>query len=598
MMANDAALFSRGGGFLLGSPSAADVFTPEDLDAEQRLIGETATGFGRDQVAPLLEKIENREHEHSVALMRQAGELGLLGVDIPPEYDGLGLTTTTSTLLTEALGRYAGSFSLTFGAHTGIGTLPIVYFGNEDQKQRYLPKLASGEWIAAYCLTEPDAGSDALAAKTTATLTPDGKHYVLNGQKQWITNGRFADVYIVYARVNKRITAFIVPRSLEGVSVGPEVDKMGIKGSSTCTVYLNDVHVPVENVLGEVDRGHVIAFNVLNLGRWKLAAGALGACKALLEVSTNYAQERKQFNVPIASFPLIQQKLASMATRIFVLESMVYRTAGQLTDALSGLELAKDVGKEAGDAIGEFAVEASINKVFGSEVLDFVADEAVQIHGGYGYMQEFIVERAYRDARINRIFEGTNEINRLLIPGTMLRRAMKGELPLLEAMFALQKELTEFTPAFGTEVAVATDDPLVTERAIIDNLRKLTLMVSGLAAQKHMEKIEHEQELLAAAADLGIALYAAESALLRTEKAGYPESFVDMTRLFIHEALDQAEPIARRALAALEEGDTLRVQLSIVRRLTRRDAIDTIALGRAIAAKVLEAEGYPGQQVA
>ncbi|MFS8525079.1 MAG: acyl-CoA dehydrogenase family protein, partial [Limnochordales bacterium] len=543
-------------------------------------------------VEPLLEKIENREHEHSVALMRQAGELGLLGADIPAEYDGLGLTTTSSTLITEMLGRYAGSFSLTFGAHTGIGTLPIVYFGNEDQKKRFLPKLASGEWIAAYALTEPDAGSDALAAKTTAVLSDDGKHYVLNGQKQWITNGSFADVFIVYARVNKRITAFIVPRELEGVSVGPEVNKMGIKGSSTTMVYLDNVKVPVENVLGEVDRGHVIAFNVLNLGRWKLAAGALGACKALIEVSAKYAQERKQFGVPIASFPLIQQKLAAMAVRTFVLESTVYRTAGQLTEALSGLDLAKDVSKEAGDAIGEFAVEASINKVFGSEVLDFVADEAVQIHGGYGYMQEYVVERAYRDARINRIFEGTNEINRLLIPGTMLRRAMKGELPLLEAMFALQKELTEFVPSFGDDMP-APDDPLAAERGIVDNLRKLTLMVAGLAAQKHMEKIEQEQELLAAAADLGILLYAAESALLRTEKAGYPELFVHMTKLFVHEAADQAEPVARRALAALEEGDTLRVQLSVVRRLTRRDPVNAIALGRGVAAKVLEAEGYP-----
>lgn len=591
-MTQDATLYKRGGGFLLGSPAAADVFTPEDLDSEQRLIGETAAGFAKEQVEPLLENIENREHEHSVALMRQAGELGLLGADIPAEYDGLGLTTTSSTLITEMLGRYAGSFSLTFGAHTGIGTLPIVYFGNEDQKKRFLPKLASGEWIAAYALTEPDAGSDALAAKTTAVLSDDGKHYVLNGQKQWITNGSFADVFIVYARVNKRITAFIVPRELEGVSVGPEVNKMGIKGSSTTMVYLDNVKVPVENVLGEVDRGHVIAFNVLNLGRWKLAAGALGACKALIEVSAKYAQERKQFGVPIASFPLIQQKLAAMAVRTFVLESTVYRTAGQLTEALSGLDLAKDVSKEAGDAIGEFAVEASINKVFGSEVLDFVADEAVQIHGGYGYMQEYVVERAYRDARINRIFEGTNEINRLLIPGTMLRRAMKGELPLLEAMFALQKELTEFVPSFGDDMP-APDDPLAAERGIVDNLRKLTLTVAGLAAQKHMEKIEQEQELLASAADLGILLYAAESALLRTEKAGYPELFVHMTKLFVHEAADQAEPVARRALAALEEGDTLRVQLSVVRRLTRRDPVNAIALGRGVAAKVLEAEGYP-----
>src|SRR5690606_3254002 len=361
-----------GGGFLLGLPAAAEVFTPEDLDAQQRLIGETAAGFGKEQVAPLLEKIENREHEHSVALMRQAGELGLLGIDIPTAYGGLGLSTTTSTLVTEVLGRYAGAFSLTFGAHTGIGTLPIVYFGNEDQKRRYLPKLASGQWIAAYALTEPDAGSDALAAKTTATLSEDGQHYILNGQKQWITNGSFADVFIVYARVNRRLTAFIVPRTLEGVSVGPEVDKMGIKGSSTVMVYLDNVKVPVADVLGQVDRGHVIAFNVLNLGRWKLAAGALGACKALLEVSAKYALERRQFNAPIASFPLIQQKLAAMAARTFALESMVYRTAGQLTDALHGLDLDQDVSQPAGAAISQFAVEASINKVFGSEVLDFV----------------------------------------------------------------------------------------------------------------------------------------------------------------------------------------------------------------------------------
>ncbi|HEY8417382.1 MAG TPA: acyl-CoA dehydrogenase family protein [Limnochordales bacterium] len=591
-MAQAANLYKQGGGFLLGMPSAQEVFTPEDLTEEQRLIGETAAGFGKEQVAPLLEKIENREHEHSVALLRRAGELGLLGADIPAEYGGLHLTITSSTLITEVLGRYAGSFSLTFGAHTGIGTLPIVYFGNEDQKRRFLPKLASGEWIAAYALTEPDAGSDALAAKTTATLSDDGRYYILNGQKQWITNGGFADVFIVYARVNQRITAFIVPRSLEGVSVGPEVDKMGIKGSSTVMVYLDNVRVPVENVLGEVDRGHVIAFNVLNLGRWKLAAGALGACKALIEVAAKYAHQRRQFNAPIASFPLIQQKLAAMAARTFVLESVVYRTAGQLTDALSALDLAKDVSREAAQLISQFAVEASINKVFGSEVLDLVADEAVQIHGGYGYMKEFVVERAYRDARINRIFEGTNEINRLLIPGTLLRRTLKGELPLMEALQELQRELSQMVPSLG-EAAAAADDPLAEERRLVDGLRKLTLMVAGLAVQKHLEKLEQEQELLAAAADLSIGVYTAQSALLRTEKAGYPPLMTDMTRLFIHETLDAADVTARRALAALEEGDGLRVQLGVARRLTRRDPVNSIALGRAIAARVLEAEGYP-----
>src|SRR5690606_20383552 len=358
-----------------------------------------------------------------------------------------------------------------------------------------------------------------------------------------------------------------------------------IKGSSTCAVYFDGVKVPVEDVLGEVGRGHVIAFNVLNIGRWKLAAGALGGCKAVLEVSAAYAHQRHQFGKPLAAFPLIQQKLAAMATRTYVLESMVYRTAGQLDRSIHALDLTKNVGKEAAAAIGEYAVEASINKVFGSEVLDFVVDEGVQIHGGYGYMQEYAVERAYRDARINRIFEGTNEINRLLIPGTLLRRTMKGELPLMEALQRLQQELSQFTPAFG-ESAAASDDPLAEERRLVDGLRKLTLMVAGLAVQKDLDKIEDEQELLAAAADLGIALYAAERALLRTEKAGYPQLQVDMTKLFIHEAVDVAEATARRALAALEEGDTLRVQLGVARRLTRRDPINAIALGRAVAAKV------------
>lgn len=580
-----------GGGFLLGPTAAADVFTPEDLDSEQKLIGETALGFGRDEVAPLVDKLENREHEHSVELMRKAGELGLLAADIPAEFDGLELSVPSSTLITEKVGRHAGSFGVTFSAHTGIGTLPIVFFGNEDQKKRYLPKLGSGEWIAAYCLTEPDAGSDALAAKTTAVLSDDGTHYVLNGQKQWITNGAFADVFIVYAKVNRRLTAFIIPRDAEGLSTGPEENKLGIKGSSTVTVYLNNVKVPVEDVLGEVDRGHIIAFNILNIGRWKLAAGVLGGCKTLIEVSARYAQERKQFETPIANFPLIQQKLAAMATRTFVLESMAYRTAGKLDEALRELDLTKDVGKEAADAISEYAVEASINKIFGSEAIDFVVDEAVQIHGGYGYMQEYIVERAYRDARINRIFEGTNEINRLLIPGTLLRRAMKGEIPLMETLMALQKELGEFAPmGFGDEDEDTS--PLAAERKIVDNLRKLTLMVAGTAVQKYMDKIEGEQELLAAAADLAVATYAAESALLRTEKAGYPEAMVEMTKLYVHEAADEAEVIARRALAALEEGDTLRVQLGIARRLTRRDPINAYALGRAVAARVLDAEGY------
>lgn len=596
MMAQETTLYQRGGGFLLGLPAAAEVFTPEDLDAQQRLIGETAAGFGKEQVAPLLEKIENREHEHSVALMRQAGELGLLGIDIPTAYGGLGLSTTTSTLVTEVLGRYAGAFSLTFGAHTGIGTLPIVYFGNEDQKRRYLPKLASGQWIAAYALTEPDAGSDALAAKTTATLSEDGQHYILNGQKQWITNGSFADVFIVYARVNRRLTAFIVPRTLEGVSVGPEVDKMGIKGSSTVMVYLDNVKVPVADVLGQVDRGHVIAFNVLNLGRWKLAAGALGACKALLEVSAKYALERRQFNAPIASFPLIQQKLAAMAARTFALESMVYRTAGLFDDTLSQVDHgADDAGPRAAAAIAEYAVEASINKVFGSEALDFVVDEAVQIHGGYGYIQDYEVERAYRDARINRIFEGTNEINRLLIPGTLLRRAMKGQIPLMDALGRVQQELGSLSPLAGMDGAA---DPLQALRGQIEGARKAALMVAGLGVQKYMMEVEQEQEFLAAAGDLAIELFAAESAVVRAQKAAaaaHPQAALHaaLARLHAAEGLERLEQTARLALAGMEQGDTLRTQLSLLRRLLRREPENLVALGREIGARVVETGGYP-----
>jgi len=581
-----------GAGFLIASPRPEEVFTPEDLNEEQRMIGQVAHDFAVKEVQPLLDELEDGKHEHSVPLLRRAGELGLLAVEIPAEYEGLGLDKATATVVVEKLAP-AGAFGVTFGAHTGIGTLPIVYFGTPEQKRRYLPKLATGEWIAAYALTEPDAGSDALGGKTRAVLSPDGKHYILNGQKQWITNSGFAHVFVVYAKVDgEKFTAFIVERDFPGVSVSEEARKMGIKGSSTRTLYLNEVPVPVENVLGEIGKGHHIAFNILNIGRWKLAAGNLGACKELIGITARYAQERKQFGRPIASFPLIQQKLAAMTSRTYALEAMVYRTAGAFDAGLAQIrDDAPDSGRQAIEAISEFAVEASINKVFGSETLDFVVDEAVQIHGGYGYMQEFPVERAYRDARINRIFEGTNEINRLLIPRELMRRTLKGKLPLMEALGRVQKELSELSP-LGAVAAGGGDGPLAAERSLVDNARRLALMVAGLAVQKYMQQLEEQQELLAAIADLCIDLYAMESAVLRAEKVG-DALHQDLARLFVHEALDRMEITARNALAAIESGDTLQVQLSLVRRLLRREPVNRVVLGRRAAAAVLEAGGYP-----
>ncbi len=588
----DRTLATRGGGFLIADTDPGQVFTPEDISEEQQMMARAAEDFVRREVRPRLKDMEAGNHEVTVSLLRQAGELGLLGADVPEAYGGLGLSKVASTLITEKMAPGA-SFAVSFGAHTGIGTLPIVFFGSEDQKRRYLPALASGQKLAAYALTEPDAGSDALGGRASARLSPDGKSYVLNGQKQWITNSGFADLFVLYAKVDgEKMTAFIVERGFPGVSVGPESRKMGLHGSSTCNVYLNDAHVPVENVLGEIGRGHIIAFNTLNIGRWKLAAGCLGSCKAVIELCAGYARERRQFGRPIAEFPAIQQKLAQMAARTFALEAMVYRTAGLFDNALARPDAA-----EASRAIGEYAIEASVNKVFGSETLDFVVDEGMQLHGGYGYMQEFEIERAYRDARINRIFEGTNEINRLLIPGTLLRRAMRGELPMMEAINRVQQELGSMQPARGRDVG-ASDDPLAEEQAHLGNLKRVALMVAGLGAQKYLTRAEEEQEFLLAVADLAILAYAWESALLRAmrlrERPGHEAAghAVDLALLFGDWAADQAELTARHALAGMERGDTLQVQLSLLRRLTRRTPQDGVALGRRIARRVLAAGGY------
>ncbi|HEY8342398.1 MAG TPA: acyl-CoA dehydrogenase family protein [Calditerricola sp.] len=582
----------KGASFLIGETDPQAVFTPEDFTEEHKMIASTTEEFVENEVLPVLDRIE-QDHDFatSVALMRKAGELGLLGGDVPEAYGGLGLDKISTTVITEKFAR-GRSFSLTYGAHVGIGTLPIVFFGTEAQKKKYLPDLATGKKIAAYALTEPGSGSDALGARTTATLSADGTHYILNGEKQWITNAGFADVFVVYAKVDgDKFSAFIVERAFPGVSTGAEEKKMGIEGSSTRTLLLQDARVPVENLLGEVGRGHVIAFNILNIGRWKLAAGCVGSAKRAVELSAQYAKQRKQFGRPIASFPLIQQKLADMAIRTYVMESMVYRTAGLFDGALGALPADVD-GQTAAKAIADYAVECSVNKVFATEGLDFIVDEGVQIHGGYGYMREYEIENLYRGSRINRIFEGTNEINRLLIPDMLVKKALRGELALLPAVQALQQELLTLVP---TEPG---DAPLEREADLVRRAKKLFLFLAGLGVQKHQQALEREQELLAAVADCVIEVFAMESALLRAQKAIARDGLekaalkVAYTQAYVQDAFDKLERIGRIALAALEEGDALRIQLAVLRKLVRRMPLNAVALKRQIAARVLEAERY------
>ncbi|EJL23546.1 acyl-CoA dehydrogenase family protein [Brevibacillus sp. BC25] len=582
----------RGGSFLIDAGSADDVFVPEEYTEEQKMIAKTTEDFVNKEVRPHLEELENHQFDISVRLLKEAGELGLLAGDVPEKYEGLGLDKVSTALVTEKFSLARG-FALSYGAHVGIGSLPIVYFGNEEQKQRYLPDLASGKRIAAYCLTEPGSGSDALGAKTTATLSADGTHYILNGEKQWITNAGFADVFIVYAKIDgEKFTAFIVERTFPGVSFGPEEKKMGIKCSSTRTVILQDVPVPVDNLLGEPGRGHVIAFNILNVGRYKLAVGAVGSAKKAVELATNYAKERKQFKTPIANFTLIKNKLANMAVKTYAAESSVYRTVGLFDTALTRLGEKADDGAEVAKAIADYAIECSINKVFATEVLDYCVDEGVQIHGGYGFMSEYEIENMYRDSRINRIFEGTNEINRMLIPDTLVKKAMKGELPLMQAASSLQADLMSYYPE---EIE---DAPLAMEKHLINITRKIILMVAGSALMKYQQAMSKEQELLAFAADMLIELYAMDSIVKRTEKAMAANGLeaeqqkLEMTAVYVHEAFDRIEGWAKEAMAAMEEGDELRLRLSILKKLTRRTPINTVALKRSIADRVIEAGAY------
>ncbi|MEC5424978.1 acyl-CoA dehydrogenase family protein [Virgibacillus sp. C22-A2] len=583
----------KGGAFLIEDLTGDDVITPEDFTDEHKMIAKTTEEFVIGEVLPKVDNLENHEFEHSVDLLKKAGELGLLGADVPEEYGGLALDKISSSLITEKFAR-AGGFSVTHGAHVGIGSLPIVFFGNDKQKEKYLPKLATGELLAAYALTEPSSGSDALGAKATAKLNEAGTHYILNGEKQWITNSAFADVFVVYAKIDgEHFSAFIVEREFPGVSTGPEEKKMGIKSSSTRTLVLEDAEVPVENLLGEKGRGHVIAFNILNVGRYKLAIGGVGGAKRALELATKYVNQRKQFDTPISSFTLTQEKLATMAAHTYANESAVYRTVGLFEQRMGALtdEQLKD-GREVARAIAEYQIECSMNKYMCTELLDYTADEAVQLHGGYGFMQEYEVERIYRDSRINRIFEGTNEINRLLVPGTLLKKAMKGELPLLQKAQGLQEELMMMMPE---EVG---DETLAQEKYLLKNAKKMVLLGAGLAAQKYMQKLEKEQEILVNLADMTAEVYNMESAILRTEKAmnktgeDKNKQKVLYTQVYVQEAFNRIEADAKETLIAVEEGDTLRMMLSSLRKLTRHTPTNVIAKKREIAVGIIEEEKY------
>ena len=583
----------KGGSFLIEDVEINRVFTPEDFTDEQKMIAKTTEEYVANEVTPVIENLEHHEFEHSVRLLGKAAELGLLAADVPEEYEGLGLDKISSALIAEKMSP-AGGFSITHGAHVGIGSLPIVLFGNHEQKSHYLPKLASGELIAAYALTEPGSGSDALGAKTTAKLNEAGTHYVLNGEKQWITNAGFADVFVVYAKIDgEKFTAFIVERKYDGVSVGPEEKKMGIKSSSTRTLILEDAQVPVENLLGEIGRGHIIAFNILNIGRYKLGVGTVGASKRAFELAVAYTNQRQQFKTPLSSFNLTKEKLATMASQIYASESLNYRTVGYFEDRVSQmtLEEQKD-GKLIADAIAEYAIECSIAKVFGSETLDYVADEAVQLHGGYGFMAEYEVERIYRDSRINRIFEGTNEINRMIVPGTFMKKALKGELPLLQVAQSLQSELVMLMPEeIGNEA-------LDQEKYLVKNAKKIAVLAAGSAAQRFGAKLDQEQEVLVDIANIANQLYAMESVVIRTQKAierdGVEKSAQKIlyTEIFCQEAFAIIEKEAKDVILASVEGDGGRMILSALRKLTRNNPYNLIPKKREASVKLIEAEKY------
>lgn len=586
--------FLKGGEWLINESSVLDTYIPENFSEEQQMIRDLCNQFLELEIYPILDRIDALEPGLMKSLLAKAGEQGLLATSFPEEYGGLGKDFVTSTIVNEYLGA-GHSFSVAIAAHTGIGTLPILYFGTPAQKQKYIPKLISGEWAGAYGLTEPNSGSDALSAKTTATLSADGKYYILNGQKCWITNGGFADVYTVFAKIDgDKFSAFIVERGMEGFTQGPEEQKMGIKGSSTVQLYFQDCKVPVENLLGEIGKGHKIAFNILNIGRLKLAAAALGGSKRATTDSLNYALNREQFKQPIANFGAIKHKLAEMAIRIFVGESTLYRTADWIDHKEQDLLAAgKPFNEALLGAAEEYAIECAMLKVYGSEVLDFVVDEGVQIHGGNGFSAEYNISRAYRDSRINRIYEGTNEINRLLILDMTIKRAMQGRLDLMGPAMAVQKELMSI-PDFGTE-----DESLfANEKKLVTNLKKAILMISGAAVQKLMMKIENEQEILMNIADMAIETFHAESVLLRvrkmTEQLGESNCRyqADIMRTYLYDAADRVHKSGKDAINAFAEGDEQRMILMGLKRFTKAAPFNSKEARRRIADKMIEEKKY------
>jgi alkylation response protein AidB-like acyl-CoA dehydrogenase len=590
----DTKLF-KGGEFLLVDASPEEVFTPEDFDKEQVLIAKSAEEFGVGELVSRKEELDELNPDLLRSLIRKAGELGFLGADIPEVYEGSELDKVSATLITEYISQGITGFSVTYGVQTGIGSLPIVFFGTPEQKKKYLPKLATGEMIGAYALTESEHGSDALNAEATAVLSEDGTHYILNGQKQFISNAGFADLFLTYAQVGgTQFTSFIVERMWDGVSVDEEEKKMGVHGSSTRSVIFQDVRVPVDNVLGVVGKGHVVALNTLNVGRYKLAAFTLCGAKALIAEGVKYAKKRIQFGKPICEFGLIKHKIAEMVIKAYVTESMVYRTAGLLDMTLRGIDPTKeDAGQKTGEALREYALECSINKVFGSEMLEFVADECVQIMGGYGYIQDYPAEAAYRDSRINPIWEGTNEINRLVIVDTIMRAAMKGKLPLVEVIKKLTQELISYRPTISEGEGV-----LENEQKMVAMAKKIALLAAGAATQKYMDKLASEQEIVALIADMIIEIFAMESAFLRSlkklQKEGEEKARIHIiaTRVYINDTFPRIDTMAKQIFSAIAEGEELRTQLMGLKKLARYTPINTIKLHREITDSIIPIARY------
>ncbi|MBD2752052.1 acyl-CoA dehydrogenase family protein [Spirosoma validum] len=601
MIATEPKASIKGGEFLIKETEAAQVFIPEEFTEEQQMIAATCREFLEREIWPRLNEIDNAKSPELISsLMDKAGELGILGTSVPEQYGGFGTNFNTSMLVAEVTGA-GHSFSVALSAHTGIGTLPIVYYGNEEQKAKYLPNLASGEWKAAYCLTEPDSGSDANSGKTKAVLTEDGKHYVLNGQKMWITNGGFADVYIVFAKIDedgktdKNLSAFIVEKGYEGITMNEPEHKMGIKGSDTRQIFFNDVHVPVENLLSERGNGFKIAVNILNIGRIKLGIAAVGGSKEVINNAVRYANERKQFKTPISQFGAIKHKLAEMALKVYASETASYRAGQNIDDLIEDLKANGTEDSAAKlKALEQFAIECAIMKVHGSEVLDYVVDEGVQVYGGMGYSADAPMDRAYRDARINRIFEGTNEINRMLIVDMMLKRAMKGELDLMTPAMAVAKEIMSI-PDFNTD---EEEGIFIAEKKVLKNLKKAALMVSGAAVQKFMMTLSNEQEILMNVADMAIEIYAAESVLLRVEKLiGLKgEDAVtlqkQMALVYLHEAVEKVNNAGRAAVTSFAEGDELRGMLMGMKRFTKIEPMNLKDARRQIADAMIAENKY------